>query len=186
VETFDKRKKFKAILKKNPLYIILIKKLKKYYQKKYFFYLSHDKDKAYLYLAALESLKAFLKGEIPIGCVLVSPEGKIFKAHNLKETLKKPYAHAEILAIKKACNYYKTWYLKDFKIYVTLEPCLMCFGCILESRIKHIYFGYKEKKYGFSNFINFQNFFPKIHIKNFNLSDIIIPIKIFFKLLRKR
>jgi len=176
----DKIKRFKLALRKNPHYFQLIKNLKNYYKKKY----QENKDETkYLYLAALESLKAFLKGEIPIGCVLISPEGKIFKAHNLKETLKDPTAHAEILAIRKASKYYDTWFLKNFKIYVTLEPCLMCFGSLIESRITDIYYGHLEPKYGFSNFIKIENF-PKLIIKNLNLSDIIIPIKIFFKLLR--
>ncbi len=177
----DKIKKFKSVLKKYPHYFKLIKNLKNYYKKKFE---ESNNDTKYIYLAALESIKAFLKGEIPVGCVLISPEGKIFKAHNLKETLKDPTAHAEILAIRKAARYYNTWFLKNFKIYITLEPCLMCFSSLMESRITDVYYGYLEPKYGFSNFIK-KDKFSKLMIKNFNLSDITIPIKIFFKLLRR-
>ena len=176
----DKIRRFKLILKKYPHYFQLIKNLKSYYKKKYQEYKNETK---YLYLAALESLKAFLKGEIPIGCVLVSPDGKLFKAHNLKETLKDPTAHAEILAIRKAANYYNTWFLQNFKIYITLEPCLMCFSCLIESRITSVCYGYSEPKYGFSNFIEIEKF-PKLVIRNLGLSDIAVPIKIFFKLIR--
>ncbi|WP_300257480.1 tRNA adenosine(34) deaminase TadA [Clostridium sp.] len=94
-----------------------------------------------LSLALEEAVKAREKGEVPVGVVIVKNGEVIAKAHNLKETLNDPTAHAEILAIREACNKLNNWRLHGCEMYVTLEPCPMCAGAILQSRISKIYIG---------------------------------------------
>lgn len=94
-----------------------------------------------LKLALEEAEKARKKGEVPVGAVILKDGKVISKAHNLKETLKDPTAHAEILAIKKACEKLNNWRLYGCEMYVTLEPCPMCAGAILQSRISKIHIG---------------------------------------------
>ena len=91
--------------------------------------------------AIKEGEKAYKAGEVPIGAIIVK-EGKVIaRAHNLKETKNNPTAHAEILAIQKAAKKLGTWRLEDCEIYVTIEPCVMCAGAILQSRIERLIFG---------------------------------------------
>ncbi len=106
-------------------------------------------DKEYFMKQAIkEAEKAEKKEEVPIGCVIVY-QGKVFaKAHNLRQTKRLSTAHAEILAIEKACKKLKDWRLSDMEMYITLEPCAMCAGAIANSRIKKVYFGAYEKKGG--------------------------------------
>lgn len=92
-------------------------------------------------LAIKEAKKASSKGEIPIGAVIVKDNIVIAKAHNLRESLKNALCHAEISAIDKACKEVSNWRLDGCDMYVTLEPCPMCCGAILQSRIKNLYFG---------------------------------------------
>ena len=94
-----------------------------------------------LSLALEEAEKAREKGEVPVGAVIVKNGEIIAWAHNLKETLKDPTAHAEILAIREACNKLNNWRLHGCEMYVTLEPCPMCAGAILQSRLSKIYIG---------------------------------------------
>ncbi|ELC8444000.1 nucleoside deaminase [Clostridium perfringens] len=94
-----------------------------------------------LSLALEEAEKARKKGEVPVGVVIVKDGKVIAKAHNLKESLNDPTAHAEILAIREACNKLNNWRLHGCEMYVTLEPCPMCAGAILQSRISKIYIG---------------------------------------------
>ena len=94
-----------------------------------------------LSLALEEAEKAREKGEVPVGAVIVKDGEIIARAHNLKETLKDPTAHAEILAIREACNKLNNWRLNGCEMYVTLEPCPMCAGAILQSRLSKIYIG---------------------------------------------
>lgn len=98
--------------------------------------------------ALAEAKKAEKKEEVPIGCVIVL-NGKIFaRAHNLRQTKRLATAHAEILAIEKACKKVGDWRLDDAEMFVTLEPCAMCAGAIANARIKKVYFGAYEKKGG--------------------------------------
>lgn len=93
-------------------------------------------------LAYLEAKKALNKNEIPVGAVIVFKDGTILaKSHNLKEKNNDVTAHAEILAIKKASEKLNNWRLSDCKIFVTLEPCMMCSSAIFQSRIKEIFIG---------------------------------------------
>lgn len=102
----------------------------------------------FMKIALKEAKKAELKEEVPIGCV-ITLDGKVFaKAHNLRQTKRLATAHAEILAIEKACRKLGDWRLDGAEIYVTLEPCAMCAGAIANARIKKVYFGAYEKKGG--------------------------------------
>ena len=99
-------------------------------------------------LALKEADKAEQKEEVPIGCVIVKDGKVVARAHNLKQTKRLATAHAEVLAIEKACRKLKDWRLEDYEIYVTLEPCAMCAGAIASARIKKAYFGAYEPKGG--------------------------------------
>ncbi len=98
--------------------------------------------------ALKEAQKAFLEDEVPIGAVIVKDGKIIAKAHNLREKRNIATYHAEIIAIEKACKKLNSWRLDDCELYVTLEPCIMCAGAILNARIKKVYFGAKEPKGG--------------------------------------
>lgn len=93
----------------------------------------------YMEKAIKEAKKAYYKDEVPVGAVIVYNNKIISKAHNLKEKKKNSLFHAEIIAINKACKKMKNWRLDECEIYVTLEPCTMCAGAIVESRIKKVY-----------------------------------------------
>ena len=98
--------------------------------------------------ALKEAKKAYKKGEVPIGAVIVYRNKIISRGYNLRESKKNSLLHAEIIAINKACRKLKSWRLDECDLYVTLEPCPMCAGAIIESRIKNIFFGAKEPKSG--------------------------------------
>lgn len=93
-----------------------------------------------------EAEKAYKKGEVPVGAVIVKNGKIIGKGYNKKEKTKNALMHAELIAIKNACKKNKDWRLNDCVMYVTLEPCLMCMGAIVESRITNIYCGVKNAK----------------------------------------
>ena len=98
--------------------------------------------------ALKEARKAYELAECPIGCVIVK-DGKVFvRAHNLRLTKHNAIAHAEVIAIDKACKKLGDWRLEDCDMYVTLEPCTMCSGAIIQSRIRKVYFGAYEPKSG--------------------------------------
>ena len=98
--------------------------------------------------ALKEAKKAYDKLEVPVGAVIVK-DGKIIdRAHNLKETKYDTTKHAEILAIQKASKKLNSWRLIDCEMYVTLEPCSMCAGALINSRIKKVYIGASDKKTG--------------------------------------
>ena len=98
--------------------------------------------------ALKEAQKAYEKLEVPVGCVVVKDGKIIARAHNLKETKYDTTKHAEILAIQKASKKLQSWRLIDCEMYVTLEPCSMCAGAIINSRIKKVYIGALDKKTG--------------------------------------
>ena len=98
--------------------------------------------------ALKEAKKAYNKLEVPVGAVIVKDRQIIARAHNLKETKYDTTKHAEILAIQKASKKLKSWRLLDCTMYVTLEPCSMCAGAIINSRIKKVYIGAKDAKTG--------------------------------------
>jgi len=95
-----------------------------------------------------EAEKAFDEGETPIGCIIVFENKIIAKSHNQIETLKDPTAHAEILAITSASAYLDSKVLKNCSMYVTLEPCSMCAGAIVLSKLDNLFFGAFDPKSG--------------------------------------
>ena len=98
--------------------------------------------------ALKEAKKAYNKLEIPVGAVIVKDGEIIARAHNIKEEKKDTTKHAEILAIQKASKKLETWRLNDCEMYVTLEPCPMCAGALIQSRIKKVYIGTMDEKTG--------------------------------------
>ncbi|MCR4670259.1 MAG: nucleoside deaminase [Saccharofermentans sp.] len=107
-----------------------------------------DIHEGFMLEAILEAEKAIKLSECPIGCVIVK-DGKILvRAHNLRLTRGNAIAHAEVIAIDKACRKTGDFRLNDCDMYVTLEPCTMCAGAIIQSRIRKVYFGAYEPKSG--------------------------------------
>jgi len=98
--------------------------------------------------AIAEARKAKAKAEVPIGCVIVRDGHIIARGHNLRETSQDPSAHAELIAIRKAARKLGSWRLLDTTLYVTLEPCTMCMGAIILSRIPTVVFGCYDPKGG--------------------------------------
>lgn len=98
--------------------------------------------------ALKEAKRAYKKLEIPVGAVIVKNGEIIAKAHNIKEEKKDTTKHAEIIAIQKASKKLESWRLNDCELYVTLEPCPMCAGAIIQSRIKKVYIGTLDGKTG--------------------------------------
>ena len=139
--------------------------------------------------ALKEAKKAYDKLEIPVGAVIVKDGKIIARAHNLKETKKDTTNHAEILAIKKASKKLDSWRLLDCEMYITLEPCAMCAGAIIQSRIKKIYIGTLDEKTGDAGSVLNVFEYPFNHqvevekgILKENCENI---LKDFFKMLRK-
>ncbi len=102
----------------------------------------------FMRLALAEAKKAFAKEEVPVGAVIVQNGKVIAKAHNLKETKHDTTNHAEILVIQKASKKLKKWRLTDCEMYVTLEPCSMCAGALINCRLKKLYIGTMDAKTG--------------------------------------
>lgn len=102
----------------------------------------------FMKLALLQAQKAFEKDEIPVGAIVVK-EGKVIgRGYNQREMLNDPTAHAEIIAITAAANTIEDWRLNDCILYVTKEPCAMCAGAIINSRLKMVVFGCYDKEMG--------------------------------------
>ncbi len=107
-----------------------------------------DINEKFMKEALKEAKKAYNKLEVPVGAVIVKDGKIIARAHNQKETKLDTTNHAEILAIQKASKKLNSWRLIDCEMYVTLEPCSMCAGAILNSRIKKVYIGASDEKTG--------------------------------------
>lgn len=105
----------------------------------------------YMQLAIIEAKKAAEIKEVPIGAVIVKDDTVIARAHNLRETSQQPTAHAELLAIEKACEVLGTFRLEECTLYVTLEPCVMCSGAVVMSRIPKVVYGADDLKGGTVN-----------------------------------
>lgn len=107
-----------------------------------------QEDNKYMKAAIAQAKKAYKLGEVPIGCVIVY-EGRIIgRGYNRRNTDKTPLAHAEITAIKKAVKVMKDWRLEECKLYVTLEPCQMCAGAIVQARIPEVIMAAENPKAG--------------------------------------
>ena len=150
-----------------------------------------NKAEKFMKLALKEAKKAFDKEEIPVGVVIVKDDKVIAKAHNLKESKNMATSHAEILAIEKACKKLGAWRLLDCEMYVTLEPCPMCPGALINSRIKKLYIGTDDPKTGACgsklNLLKDFTFNHDIEIERDILKEECSQIvKDFFKMLREQ
>jgi tRNA(adenine34) deaminase len=102
----------------------------------------------FMYAALQEAEKAFNEDEVPVGAVVVHKNKIIGRGYNQIEKLKDATAHAEMIAITSAANHLADWRLSECIIYVTLEPCIMCTGALLASRIKELFYGASDLKFG--------------------------------------
>ena len=149
-----------------------------------------EKNEKFMKEALKEAQKAYEKLEVPVGAVIVKDGKIIARAHNQKETKKDTTKHAEILAIQKASKKLESWRLIDCEMYITLEPCSMCAGAIINSRIKKIYIGTLDEKTGAAgsvfNLFEDYTFNHKVEIeKGILQKDCEQILKDFFKELRK-
>lgn len=130
-----------------------------------------DEDIKYMRMALAEARAAMAEDEVPIGAVIVSPDGSILaKSHNLAEALADPTAHAEMQAITAAASSLGGKYLQDCTLYVTVEPCLMCAGAIGWSQIGRIVYGCSDPKRGYSTYTT-RAFHPKAKVTAGILSE---------------
>ena len=113
--------------------------------------------------AIVQAKKAYALGEVPIGCVIVTDDQIIARGHNRRSIDHNTLAHAEMIAIKKACKKLGDWRLEDCTMYITLEPCPMCAGAIVQARIKNIVIGAMNAKAGCAGSI-----LDLMHIQRFN------------------
>jgi tRNA(adenine34) deaminase len=116
-------------------------------------------DQAAMTVCLEEALRAFEEGEIPVGALIMSHDSiMLARTHNLTRTINNPTAHAEVLAIEAASNMLGNFRLNDCTLFVTKEPCIMCAGAIIESRIKRLVFGCFDTKRGaFGSMMNANN-----------------------------
>ncbi|MFB0565560.1 MAG: tRNA adenosine(34) deaminase TadA [Candidatus Aminicenantaceae bacterium] len=105
-------------------------------------------DKFFMRYALAEANKSIEKGEVPVGAVVVLGDKILSRAHNMPISKKDSTAHAEILAIRKACSKIKTYRLVDCDLYVTMEPCPMCLGAAVHARIRKLVYGATDSKSG--------------------------------------
>lgn len=135
-----------------------------------------------------EAQKAYKKNEVPVGAVVVKNGKIIARGYNKKEKTNLATRHAEIIAIEKACKKLKNWHLEDCELYVTLEPCLMCCGAIIQSRIKKLYYGVKSDRFGYVESVD-KLFNKNTHImtevRNLNDTESLKILQDFFKNKRK-
>ncbi len=107
-----------------------------------------DRYDLFMQEAIKEALKAQQLGEVPIGAVIVHRDQVIGRGHNLRETKQDPLAHAEMIAIKEASQQLNSWRLNECELYVTLEPCPMCAGAIIQARVERLIFATEDPKAG--------------------------------------
>jgi tRNA(adenine34) deaminase len=141
--------------------------------------------------ALLEAKKAEALNEVPIGAVIVYQNQIIGKGYNLRETSKDPSAHAEMIAIREACQSLQAWRLLDCQLYVTLEPCPMCAGAIVQARIPQLIFGAYDPKAGCAgsicNLLQEKRFNHQVNIVSQVLQDdCSMMLSLFFKKIRNR
>lgn len=110
-----------------------------------------DEQEQFMRSAMAEAHQAELLNEVPIGAVVVKDGHIIGAGHNMREKYQQTVYHAEILAIMEACDALHSWRLEDCDLYVTLEPCIMCSGAIIHSRIKNVYYAAPDPKAGAVN-----------------------------------
>lgn len=138
----------------------------------------------FMQVAYQEACKAFEEGEVPVGAVVVAQGRIIAKAYNQTEKLQDPTAHAEMLAITAATNFLQAKYLTQCKLYVSLEPCLMCAGAIAWAQVESLIWAASDEKKGFSR-LETQVLHPKTKIvKGIMAEEAEALLKKFFKKLR--
>lgn len=152
---------------------------------------SLENNNRYMLEAIKEAGKAAQKGEVPIGAVIVYRDQIIARSHNLRETTQNAITHAELLAIQQACEVIGSWRLEETTLYVTLEPCPMCAGAILQSRIPKVVYGARDPKAGCAH-----SLYQLLNDKRFNHTCEVIEgvlaehcgqlLSTFFSNLRKR
>ncbi|KKM09441.1 hypothetical protein SY88_18700 [Clostridiales bacterium PH28_bin88] len=122
----------------------------------------------YMALALKEAQKAFDLGEVPVGALMVKDGEIVSRAHNLRETNHDPTAHAEVLAIRQAARALQTWRLTGTTLYVTVEPCPMCAGAIVQARVDTLVYGAIDPKAGavdsLMNLVQFPRFNHQVHV----------------------
>ncbi len=124
----------------------------------------------YMIAALVEAKKAAAIGEVPIGAVVVHDQQIIGRGYNLRETTQDATQHAEILAIQAACRQLGTWRLEDCSLFVTLEPCPMCAGAMINARIATCYFGATDPKAGVAG-----TFYNLLEDTRFNHQVAVVP-----------
>ena len=139
-------------------------------------------DEYYMRLALNEAKIAYELDEVPIGCVVVKNNQIIAKGYNQKTLKNIATYHAEILAINKACKKLNTWYLDECTLYTTVEPCLMCTGAILQSRISRVVYGTKNEAFGYLSKLEDSKIIIQGNVLENECSDILTQ---FFKEKRK-
>ena len=107
-----------------------------------------NQDELFMKEALKEAKKAYLEDEVPVGCVIVKDNKIIARGHNKKEKNNNAILHAEIVTLNKAQKKLNDWHLNDCTLYVTLEPCLMCTGAIIQTRINRVVYGCNDPKGG--------------------------------------
>lgn len=150
-------------------------------EKKHYFFMNH---------AFKEAQKAFLKNEVPVGAVVVLDNKIVAKAHNNTKKSNLFFGHAEFLALKKLNSKIKNYYFSKAILYTTLEPCVMCIGSLIQTRIRKLYFGADNFKSGFiknSSFLSYIKNFHNISIeKSFFSKESEQLLKSFFIKLRQK
>ncbi|WP_461809870.1 tRNA adenosine(34) deaminase TadA [Faecalimonas sp.] len=149
-----------------------------------------NQDEKYMKEAIKQAKKAYEMNEVPIGCVIVYENKIISRGYNRRTTDKNPLAHAEMIAIKKASKKIGDWRLEDCIMYVTLEPCQMCSGAIVQSRMKKVVIGCMNAKAGCAgsilNLLQMEEFNHQVELETGVLEEeCSLLMKNFFKELRK-
>lgn len=147
--------------------------------------------KIYMKEALLEAKKAMELGEVPVGCIIVKDDEIIGRGHNLVESCNNPLKHAELIAIEDACENISSWRLYGCTMYVTLEPCVMCAGALIYSRIDKVVFGAYDYKRGYcgsiDNICHKRELNHKVEvISGFMEDECLSIIQEFFKKLRSK
>lgn len=150
----------------------------------------YDNDEKYMAVAIEQARIAYNNNEVPIGCVIVYNDEIIGRGANERATVGNVLAHAEIIAINEACGYMKDWRLEECTLYVTVEPCSMCSGAILQARIPRVVYGTRNPKAGCAgsiyNLLNEPRFNHRAEIVEGVMSEECSRImKDFFKRFRK-
>ncbi len=145
----------------------------------------------YMKEALKEAQKAYNKEEIPVGAIIVKDDKIIARAYNIKESKKDTTKHAEIIAIQKASKKLESWRLNDCEMFVTLEPCCMCTGALIQARIKKVYIGTTDEKTGACgsvlNLLEDYKFNHKVEVeKGIMQQECEAILKNFFKKLREK